>query len=190
MKIQNALVSNILDRSQRYFAHVTTVTLSWGVQNIVVIGRVYFTLECFEFSSNFEFDRNMLSGMGAWPPSHQNCSVMSWHYIGTTWMSTKCQHRWNCVTLTPVTLCWHFPLATDVSKRFIQRDCFHTHCCSREQTIRALWRHRSELTRFHVDFFSGVSYWFPCKLETFRLNGYVYLCHLTNILYMYCDYFP
>ena len=66
MKIQNALVSNILDRSQRYFAHVTTVTLSWRVQNIVVIGRVYLTLECFEFSSNFEFDRNMLSGTGAW----------------------------------------------------------------------------------------------------------------------------
>ena len=42
------------------------MTLSWRVQNIVVIGRVYFTLECFEFSSNFEFDRNMLSGTGAW----------------------------------------------------------------------------------------------------------------------------
>ena len=66
MKIQNALVWNILDRSQRYFAHVTTVTLSWRVQNIVVTGRVYFTLECFEFSSNFEFDRNRLSGTGAW----------------------------------------------------------------------------------------------------------------------------
>ena len=65
MKIQNTLVLNIPDRSQRYFAHVTTVTLSWRVQNIVVIGRVYFTLECFEFSSNFEFDRNMLSGTGA-----------------------------------------------------------------------------------------------------------------------------
>ena len=65
MKIQKALVSNILNRSQRYFAHITTVTLSWRVQNIVVIGRVYFTLECFEFSSNFEFDRNMLSGTGA-----------------------------------------------------------------------------------------------------------------------------
>ena len=65
MKIQNALVSNILDRSQRCFAQVTTVTLSWRVQNIVVIGRLYFTLECFEFSSNFEFDRNMLSGTGA-----------------------------------------------------------------------------------------------------------------------------
>ena len=66
MKNQNALVSNIFDRWQRYFAHVTTVRLSWRVQNIVVIGCVYFTLECFEFSSNFEFDRNMLSGTGAW----------------------------------------------------------------------------------------------------------------------------
>ena len=66
MNIQNALVSIILDRSQQDFAHVTTVTLSWRVQNIVVIGRVYFTLECFEFSSNFEFDRNMLNGTGAW----------------------------------------------------------------------------------------------------------------------------
>ena len=66
MKIHNSLVSNILDRPQRYFAHVTTVTLSWRVQNIVVIGRIHLTLECFEFSSNFEFDRNMLSGTGAW----------------------------------------------------------------------------------------------------------------------------
>ena len=65
MKIQNALVSIILDRSQWYFAHVTTVILSWQVQNIVVIGSAYFTPECFKFSSNFEFDRNMLSGTGA-----------------------------------------------------------------------------------------------------------------------------
>ena len=73
MKIQNALVSNILNRSQRYFAHVTTVTLSWRVQNIVVIGHAYFTLECFEFSSNFEFDRNMLSGTGA---RSRNCGCL------------------------------------------------------------------------------------------------------------------
>ena len=82
MKIQNALVSNILDRSQRYFAHVTTVTLSWRVQNIVVIGRVYFTLDCFEFSSNFEFDRNMLSGTGARSGhnyAHVTTAELSWH---------------------------------------------------------------------------------------------------------------
>ena len=65
MKIQNTLVYSIRGRSQRYFAHVTTVSLSWRVQNIVVIGRVYSKLEHSEFSSNFEFDRNMLSGTGA-----------------------------------------------------------------------------------------------------------------------------
>ena len=35
------------------------------MQNIVVIGRIYLKLERSEFSSNFEFDRNMLSGTGA-----------------------------------------------------------------------------------------------------------------------------
>ena len=44
--------------------------LSWRVQNIVVIGRVYSKLERSEFSSNFEFDRNMLSGTGACPTMH------------------------------------------------------------------------------------------------------------------------
>ena len=41
------------------------MSLSWRVQNIVVIGRIYLKLERSEFSSNFEFDRNMLSGTGA-----------------------------------------------------------------------------------------------------------------------------
>ena len=81
---ENALVSNILDRSQRYFAHVTIVTLSCRVQNIVVIGRVYFTLECFEFSSNFEFDRNMLSGTGAWSPYIHHIAVSSLNCLGTS----------------------------------------------------------------------------------------------------------
>ena len=65
MKIQNTLVYNLRGRSQRYFAHITTVSLSWRVQNIVVIGQAYSKLERSEFSSNFEFDRNMLSGTGA-----------------------------------------------------------------------------------------------------------------------------
>ena len=34
-------VTYIRGRSQRYFAHVTTVSLLWRVQNIVVIGGVY-----------------------------------------------------------------------------------------------------------------------------------------------------
>ena len=66
---------NIRGRSQRYFPHVTTVSLSWRVQNIVVIGRVYSKLERSEFSSNFEIDRNMLSGTGAWCGGHTNPST-------------------------------------------------------------------------------------------------------------------
>ena len=53
------------------------MTLSWRVQNIVVIGRVYSKLERSEFSSNFEFDRNMLSGMGAWA-THNNSTMFEW----------------------------------------------------------------------------------------------------------------
>ena len=41
------------------------MSLSWRVQTIVVISQVYWKLERSEFSSNFEFDRNMLSGTGA-----------------------------------------------------------------------------------------------------------------------------
>ena len=78
MKIQNTLVYNIRGRSQRYFAHVTTVSLSWRVQNIVVIGRVYSKLDHSECSSNFEFDRNMLSGTGARPSKHATISWVLW----------------------------------------------------------------------------------------------------------------
>ena len=53
------------NQSQRNFAHVTTVTLSWRVQNFVVIGRVNFKPEHCKFWSNFEFDRNIISGTGA-----------------------------------------------------------------------------------------------------------------------------
>ena len=64
-KIWSALVSNTLSQSQRNFAHVTTVTLSWRVQHFVVIGKVYFKPGHFKFWSNFQFDRNIISGTGA-----------------------------------------------------------------------------------------------------------------------------
>ena len=43
MKIQNALVSDILDRWQRYFAHVTTMTLSWRAKYCCDRPRVFYT---------------------------------------------------------------------------------------------------------------------------------------------------
>ena len=66
--ICSALVYYVLCESQRNFAHVTTVELelsSWRVQNFIVIGYIYFKLEHSKFWSNFEFDRNIVSGMGA-----------------------------------------------------------------------------------------------------------------------------
>ena len=60
----NALVHNILNRSQWNFTHVTTVTLSWRVQNFIVISWAHFKPECCEFLLNFEFDWNTASGMG------------------------------------------------------------------------------------------------------------------------------
>ena len=106
MKIQNYLVSNILDWPPRNFAHVTTVALSWRVQNIVVIGRIHFTLECFEFSSNFEFDRKMLSGTGVtFAPMahtiHQHgkapCLPSQYNEKGTSILPDSVQH--------PIALC-------------------------------------------------------------------------------------
>ena len=52
------------------------MSLSWRVQNIVVIGRIYIKLERSEFSSNFEFDRNMLSGTGSRPDVLMSYSLL------------------------------------------------------------------------------------------------------------------
>ena len=121
MKIQNALVSNILDRSQRYFAHVTTVTLSWRVHNIVVIGRVYLTLECFEFSSNFEFDRNMLSGTGAWLVSFADRDRnMPTVYPEVPWLYVLIECTCSVATVYP--------------KKYAHGYCFAVLCCGYKLT--------------------------------------------------------
>ena len=54
----------MLNQSQWNFAQVTTVLLSWCVQNFIVVGWIYYEQEYYEVSSNFEFDRNMVSGTG------------------------------------------------------------------------------------------------------------------------------
>ena len=63
-KIQWNLLS--FSWAHRNFAHVTTVTLSWCVQNFVVIGWALFETKHCKFWSNFEFDRNIVSETGAW----------------------------------------------------------------------------------------------------------------------------
>ena len=56
----------MLNRSQRNFAHVTTVLLSWRLQNFVVIGWSDFEPQHYKISLNLEFEWNIVSGMGAW----------------------------------------------------------------------------------------------------------------------------
>ena len=116
---------NILDRSQRYFAHVTAVTLSWRVQNIVVIGRVYLTLDCFEFSSNFEFDRNMLSGTGA--RSRPNWITGSGPKSGSAGKSESRGpesgvSRWRRPNLDICSQNYHFGLFYDVIYQFLGKE--------------------------------------------------------------------
>ena len=62
----NALVHYISDQSQWNLAHVTTVTLSWRVQNFIVFGWARFKPEHSKFCSNLEFNLNPVSGTGAW----------------------------------------------------------------------------------------------------------------------------
>ena len=57
-----------------HFAHVTTVSLSWRVQHIVVIGWTNYKLKHFKFWSSFEFDRNIVSGTG---PGRQKVKYMT-----------------------------------------------------------------------------------------------------------------
>ena len=56
-KIYNVLVWNIFNRSQRHFAHATTVAL-WSVEHILEPQHSKFLL-------NFEFDRSPVSGTSA-----------------------------------------------------------------------------------------------------------------------------
>ena len=58
-EIWDALVHNIFGRSQRNFAHVTTVALSCRMKNVVAIGGPIKPEHC-KLWSNFEFDRNTL----------------------------------------------------------------------------------------------------------------------------------
>ena len=70
MKICIVLVHNIFNRSQQNFAHVTTVTLSWSVQNFVVIGWAHFKPEHCVTLSNFKFNRDTVIETGTWPSDH------------------------------------------------------------------------------------------------------------------------
>ena len=70
--------------SQRNFAHITTVSLSWCVHNFIVLGKVNFKPEHGKFWSNFELDRNIGSGTSTRQPPRP-----SWHWNHDTWISVS-----------------------------------------------------------------------------------------------------
>ena len=73
----------MLNRSQRNYAHVTTVALSWHVHNFVVIGKVHFKQEHCKFWSNLEFDRNIVRGTGAMSMIMPTCrNQRQWSVLG------------------------------------------------------------------------------------------------------------
>ena len=49
--------------------------------------------------------------------------IFHWYKVNVNKMLTLLKFR----PLMLMILCWHFPLATDVSKRFIGRDCLYVH---------------------------------------------------------------
>ena len=109
----NSLLYSLFIRSQWSFAHLITVTLSWRVQNFVVIDWVHFKPEQCEFGSNFEFDRSTVSRTGArWKydkelaDCHDDDVTTTKHFCP----SMKRIHRWPMYS-------WdvgHFPHYRDV----------------------------------------------------------------------------
>ena len=85
----------MLNWSQRHFAHVKTITLSWRVQNFVENCRVYFKPEHGKFWPVFEFDRNIVSWTGAWFDTGATLLGLS------TWAD-------DSYTCNAVWVCWRF----------------------------------------------------------------------------------
>ena len=115
-----------------------------------------------------------------------NAMTLNWHHMNVNKMSKRLKLR--CTNASTIVLrlslgnlcIQSFPLDEAVFKHIAAvRNNHFVHCGI-----------KFEGDTFPHPCFSDVSYWFSNKLEAFRFNGYVYLCHLTNILCMYCDCFP
>ena len=69
------------------------------MQNFVVIGRVHFKPEHYKIWSNFEFDRNIVSGMGTWWRSwlHSSSEPSQWEWP----ISRRINRGWNLLQKSP-----------------------------------------------------------------------------------------
>ena len=113
-------------------------------------------------------------------PNPKDCSVMSWHYIDTKWMTkmstmqkfhpinaddtvlTSCLGNWCIQTFHWMRLFQHVAV---VGNNFV-------HCDITVDT-------------FLHQCFLGITHWFRSKLDTFWLNSFVYLYHLTQVPHIY-----
>ena len=75
IKIYSALVWNIQNQSQKNFAHITTVGLSWLVQDVIVICQICYEQEHYKVSLNFKFNRNIICGTAT---SNRNLWSLLW----------------------------------------------------------------------------------------------------------------
>ena len=115
-----------------------------------------------------------------------NVMTLHWHDMNVNKMSTLLKLRPTNAGDIVMT----FSLGNWCIQTFHWRRLFSHTLLLYGTTISCIVTSQVGVGRFSHRCFSGVSYWFSSKLQIFRLKGNVYLCHLTNILRMYCDYFP
>ena len=81
----------------RNFVHITTVILSWHVQNFVVLGWAHCKPEHCKFWLNFEFDQNTISEMGARLAASDSNETPPWTTPVPIPLAPYCPHaQTNC----------------------------------------------------------------------------------------------
>ena len=115
-----------------------------------------------------------------------NVMTLHWHNVNVNKMSTLLKLRPTNTGDIVMT----FSLGNRCIQTFHWTRLFSHTLLLLGTTILCIVTSQVGVDRFPHRYFASVSNWFSSKLQIFRLNGNVYLCHLTNILRMYCDYFP
>ena len=86
---------NICSTDHNAILHTSRQLHCHDVCNFFVIGRIHFTTEHFKFWSNFDFDRNILSGTWAWGAFQYKMpfyTIGNSQYKGWTWTVFRRSH--------------------------------------------------------------------------------------------------
>ena len=117
------------------------MTLSWHVQNFVVIGRVRFKPELCKIWLNFKFDRNTISGTGArshWWLLRQESK--SHRGIMSTWLPSHevCKDKVNILATGALA-----PCVARSSAAMVLILCHHlqAYCRSATRLLLSFWQH-------------------------------------------------